>query len=583
MKRVFELIDRLVNEFQKEVVFAGKKKGKWIHYSALDYQKNANAVSYRLLQWGIQKDAKILSMSTNCPEWNFMDMGIQQCGAIHVPVFPTIGEQDLSKIIRECEVELAFASNNYFYQKLKNIQKAVPSLKKIITFDYIEKEENIHQSIALGLENPAPETLTQIKEAIDENDVATIIYTSGTTTEPKGVMLTHRNLVSNFTTVAAIHPMNPEDTALSYLPLCHSYERIMTYKYQYQGLSVYYAESVETLLNNIQEVQPHTFSSVPLLLEKIYSGFASQMEKLSGKEREIYQMALDIASEFDPSKALSKEDEEKYNTADAYVFSKWRAALGGNIKMLVSGASALQAHIIRAFMAAKIIIYEGYGGTELSPVSSWNRWGKIKIGTVGTPIPGCESKIAPDGEILCKGPNVMKGYFKKPELTAEVIDAEGWYHTGDVGSMDDEGFITITGRKKAIFKTSSGIWVSPESIENTLRRSPFINQVLICGKDKNYLSALILPDRNYILEWAKAKGFKLETKEEILNNKELFLEIEKIIGRYNSDIINETERILRFQIIADDWTIEGGELTPSMKIKRNVLLEKYDSIIKSFY
>lgn len=581
VKRIFDLIPFIKEKFNKDICLAGKKSGKWITYSIDEYRENVDLVSWGLLSLGIAKDDKIATISNNRPEWNFVDLGMLQVGAVHVPVYPTISDDELLHILNEAEVKIIFVSNNYLYSKINSLINRLGKPLKIYAFDNVSDASNFQDLIKLGKDFSLKEKLSAIKDFILPQDLATIIYTSGTTAMPKGVMLSHANMVSNFIAASKTMNLNSSHATLSYLPLCHVYERMLNYKYQYLGIAVYYAESLANVVANFQEVKPTVLTAVPLLLEKIYGNILEKGSQLAGIKKHLFQFALMVADDYNLSQEFSVVYKIKLQLADL-VFKKWREVLGGNLGMIICGGAALQQSVLKAFWAAGIPVYEGYGLTEGSPLISNNNYGKYKLGTIGKILDGVNVRIAADGEVLVKGPNVMMGYYKNPELTAQTIDKEGWLHTGDIGVIEDEIFLKLTGRKKDIFKTSSGFYVSPEKIEGIIKQNILVSQVLVAGANHNYLSALIVPEFSKLESWCRINKSEVHLGEKIISDEKIIALYQEIIDDYNAEC-RDTERILKFRIMSNDWTVDSGELTPKMSIRRDFIVQKYNDLIEEFY
>lgn len=578
--RIFDLIPYIKEKYDEDICLAGKKSGKWIKYSIDAYRENVDYACKGMISLGVVKNDKIATLSNNRPEWNFVDLAIMQTGAIHVPIYPTISDNELAFILRETEIKIIFISSTVLHNKVVKVLQEISSEAKIFTFDTVQGAVHFNE-LKEAAADISDDNLEKYKNDVHSDDVATIIYTSGTTDVPKGVMLSHSNLVSNFIAASKTMNLNSTHVTLSYLPLCHVYERMLNYKYQYLGIAVYYAESLASVIANFQEVKPTVLTSVPLLLEKIYDSILEKGSQLSGIKRSLFYFALKVADNYDLSQKFSVSYKLKLKLA-GLVFKKWRAALGGRLGMIICGGAALQQRILKAFWAAGIPVYEGYGLTEASPLVSNNNFGKYKLGTIGKILDGVSVKIGDDGEILVKGPNVMLGYYKHPEHTAQVIDPDGWLHTGDIGMMEDGVFLKLTDRKKDIFKTSSGFYVSPERIEGIIKQNPMVAHVLVTGASRNYLSALIVPDFNALANWCTKNDIEIQNKENIDENPKLRAVFQIIIDDYNKDC-RDTERILRFRLLGNEWTVEGGELTPKMSIKRNYITKKYSHLIEEFY
>ncbi|MBU2650655.1 MAG: long-chain fatty acid--CoA ligase [Bacteroidetes bacterium] len=582
--RLFDLLPYHKNKFQpKDDVLAGKEDGVWIKYSIDQYIEAAENISYGFLKLGVQKGDKIATISNNRPEWNFLDMGIAQTGAIHVPIYPTISEADYKYILNHAEVKYVFVAGQELLRKIEHILPEVPSLKGLYTFRHIDTVKHLKDLIDLGKANPVPEKLQEIRDSIKPDDITTLIYTSGTTGVPKGVMLTHANLLSNVEGVYRIFPLDETCIGLSYLPLCHVYERMNIYTYQYLGVSIYYAENMGTIGDNIREISPHILTTVPRLLEKVYDKILAKGRKLKGVKRNIFFWAVNLANAYE-LKGKSPFYRMQLAIADKLVFSKWREALGNRMRVIVSGGAALQPRLARIYTAAGIPVLEGYGLTETSPVIAVNNFdpGGQKFGTVGPPLHNVQVKIGDDGEILAKGPNVMVGYYKEPELTKEVLTPDGWFHTGDMGMIDEDGHLKITGRKKEIFKTSLGKYISPQLLENRFKESPFIDAAMVVGEHQKYAAALIVPDFVYLRSWCGVKGIPYTSDEDMITHKEIKDRIKKEIDHYNS-FFGTTEKVMSHDILGKEWSVENGELTASLKLRRNFIHEKYKENIERLF
>lgn len=582
--RIFDLLPRYKSSFRpKDDALAGKDGGQWVKYSIDDYIGAADNISHGLLQLGVKKGDKIATISNNRPEWNFLDMGILQIGAIHVPIYPTISESDYKYILNHSEVKYVFVSGKDLLRKIQHIIPEAANVKGLYTFKPVDDLKHLGELIEMGIQNANPEKLDEIKASIKPDEIATLIYTSGTTGNPKGVMLTHQNIMSNVLSLHHIFPVDDSCRAISYLPLCHVYERTDIYVYQYKGVSIYYAENMGTIADNIREIKPEIFTTVPRFLEKVYDKIIDKGSKLKGIKKAIFYWAVHLGKRYE----LSKKGWYYYfklGIADKLVFIKWREALGGNIRMVVSGGAALQPRLAKVFTAAGINVLEGYGLTETSPVIAVNTLekGGRKFGTVGKPIKNVDVSIAGDGEILVKGPNVMQGYYKQPELTSEAIDGDGWFHTGDVGVMEPEGHLRITGRKKEIFKTSLGKYISPQLLENKFKESPFIDGIIVLGENQKYAAALVVPDFNHLRTWCRQKGIEYSSDKEMIKLAEVQDQFRKEIGHYNKHF-GSTEKVQAFELIDHEWSIETGELTANLKLKRNYILEKYREEVERLF
>ena len=570
----------------KTDVLAGKVEGKWRRYTVQEYIDYCDWVSYALLSTGIKKGDKIAIISNNRPEWNFTDFGISQIGAVSVPIYPTISSEEYAYILGHVEPKLVFISDKSLYEKIKPITVQNPGISDIYTFDDISKAKQFTEFIKLGKERASglKEELERAKAAVKPSDLVTIIYTSGTTGFPKGVMLMHSNLVSNFIEQSFIHPLGPEAKVLSFLPLSHIYERSLTYHFQYKGVSIYYAESVGTIMDNLKEIRPDVIAVVPRLLERIFDRIISKGKELRGLKKIIFFWAVNLGLRYELNRGNGWFYEMKLLLANRLIFKKWREALGGKLKIISSAGAPLQPRLIRIFWAAGIQILEGYGLTETSPVVTINNLisGEVMFGTVGPVLKDVQVKIAEDGEILTKGPNLMVGYYKEPKLTEEAIDSDGWFHTGDIGTFINDKYLKITDRKKEIFKISSGKYIAPQVIENKLKESMFIDQVMVIGENQKFASALITPDFQFLHKWASDENILFRDNEELISNTLVFARYQKEVNEMNLSL-SDHERIKRFRLIPDEWTSQTGELSPTLKLKRKVLYLKYCDVISEIF
>lgn len=563
-----------------------KQNGVWNKTSTEDYIAKANTISRALIRMGIQKNDKIAIISSNNrTEWHIMDIGVLQTGAQTVPIYPTIGEEDYEYILNHSGSILCFVSDVEVYNKVKNIQTNVPALKGVYSFNEIEGCENWTSLLTLGADTGNQDVVDDRKNNVTTQDLATIIYTSGTTGKPKGVMLSHQNIVSNVLNSAPRIPFEPGKTkALSFLPICHIFERMILYLYQYYGVSVYFGESIEKISDNIKEVRPNVITAVPRLLEKVYDKIYAKGAELTGIKKALFFWAINLGLRYEPYGANGFWYEFQLKIARKLIFSKWKEGLGGNLDLMVSGSAALQPRLSRVFAAAEIPVMEGYGLTETSPVISVNdmRNKGFKIGTVGKLIDNVEVKIAEDGEILCKGPNVMMGYYKDEEKTNEAL-ANGYFHTGDIGNIDAEGFLKITDRKKEMFKTSGGKYIAPQLIENTMKQSRFIEQIMVIGDGEKMPAAFIQPSFEFIKEWEKLHGIEVgKTNQEIISNPKVIARIQEEVDHLNTKFGN-WEKIKRFELTPDVWSIDGGQLTPTLKLRRKIVLEMYRDLYDKIY
>ncbi|MEI6682582.1 MAG: long-chain fatty acid--CoA ligase [Bacteroidota bacterium] len=583
--RIFDLLPYHEATFKpKPDVVASKENGEWTRYSIRQYREIVDCISYGFLEMGVQPGDRIAQISSNRAEWNFVDMAILQVGAIHVPIYATISESDYKYILNHAEVKFVFISGQELLRKIQHILPDIAHIQGVFTYKAVDEHKHLNDLIDLGKQHPDEARLLARKNKVTPEDVATIIYTSGTTGNPKGVMLTHHNIISNLKNCRHIPPFGEEAKAVSYLPLCHVYERMLNYLYHYLGFSIYYAENLGTITDNMKEVQPDILSTVPRLLEKIYDKLFSTGHKLKGIKRWIFFWALHLALRYELKGANGWFYELKRKLYDKLVYVKWRQALGGKHLLIVSGGAALQPRLARMFTCAGIDVLEGYGLTETSPVIAVNDLtenGRM-FGTVGLILKDVRVKIADDGEILCQGPNVMKGYYKEPEMTGLAIDAEGWFHTGDLGRLEPEGHLKITGRKKELFKTSFGKYISPQPIEDTFKESLFIDQIVVVGEHQKFAGALIVPDFIFLRSYCTVKEIPYTTNAEMINLPRIRKRFQTEVNKYNK-CLGDTEKIKSWELLDTEWTFETGEITPTLKLKRNIIADKYrDKIEKLF-
>ena len=585
VERTFDLLDRYRNEYaDKKEALAGKEGANWYAYSSKEYVDYTDKISLALLSLGIAKGDKIATVTSNRPEWNFLDLGIAQVGAVHVPIYPTISFEEYRYILEHCEAKYVVVGDKKLYEKICVLVNEIDTLQGIYSFDKIEGIQNWKELCEIGENFEGKEQLQRIKDSIQPDELATIIYTSGTTGVPKGVMLSHLNLVSNFAAHSHNHSLGKEARAMSFLPLCHVYERSMNYHFQYKGMSIFYVGNLGQIMPAMKEVKPHIFNTVPRLLERIYDGIVGKGKELKGLKRAIFFWAITLGNKFDYGKKFSWFFVQKRMIADKLIYSKWRAVLGGNVQVIISGGAALQPRIARVLGVAHIKTIEGYGLTETSPVIAVSNLvtNEIRIGTVGVALPGVDLRMADDGEIICKGPNVMMGYYKDPELTQNAIDENGYFHTGDIGVFIEGKYLKITDRKKEIFKLSGGKYIAPQMIENRLKESFFIEQAMVVGENEKFASALIIPDFSYLRKWCEDKGIAATTKEEIAKNTDVIAVIQKEVNEINKTL-GQVEEIKRFRLLTDEWTPETGEMSPTLKLKRNVIGQKYSSVIEDIF
>ncbi len=583
--RIFDLLPFYEQNFQpKPDALAGKENGEWVKYNINQFREIVNNISYALLQLGVQKGDKIATISNNCPEWNFIDFAVLQTGAIHVPIYPTISEADYKYILKHSEVKYVFVAGKDLFRKIEHILPEVENVIEVYTFKTTEGLKHLNELVELGAENQNSEKLESIKNSIQADDIATLIYTSGTTGNPKGVMLTHANLLSNVAAVNHIFPVDEHCKAVSYLPLCHVYERMNIYTYIYLGVSIYYAENMGTIADNIREIQPEILTTVPRLLEKVYDKIIAKGRKLKGIKKQLFFWAVNLGLKYDADNKNGLIYSLQLKIANKLIFSKWREALGGKMRVIVSGGAALQPRLSKVFTAAQIPVLEGYGLTETSPVIAVNTLEPegLKFGTVGKVIKNVTVKISDQGEILVKGPNVMKGYFKDETMTNEAIDTEGWFHTGDVGVIDESGHLRITGRIKEIFKTSMGKYISPALIENRFKESAFIDGIMVIGEHQKFAAALIVPNFEHLRSWCRIKGIKYTADSEMITNKDIKSRFKKEVDHYNT-FFGDYEKIKKFELTDHEWTVQSGELTANLKLKRNFITKKYQTEIDKIY
>ncbi len=585
IKRLFDFPYHQLEKYNLSDALVTKYENEWVKTSTQEYVDKSNAFSRGLLRMGVKKNDRIAVISSNNrTEWHICDIGILQTGAQNVPIYPTISEEDYEYILTHSESTYCIVSDEELYNKIMSIRANVPNLKEIYSFNEIKGCKNWNEILELGKDTSNQNEVDSIKDAITEEELATIIYTSGTTGRPKGVMLSHKNIVSDVLMSAERVPFEAgKSKALSFLPICHIYERMILYLYQYYGVSTYFAESIEKVSDNLKEAQPFVITAVPRLLEKVYDKIIAKGTELTGIKRKLFFWAVDVGLAYEPYGANGAWYGFKLAIARKLIFSKWKAGLGGNLGLMVSGSAAIQPRLARVFAAAEIPVMEGYGLTETSPVIAVNdeRNNGFKIGTVGRPLNGVEVKIAEDGEILCKGPNVMMGYLNDPEKTAEVI-TDGYFHTGDIGIIDDEGFLKITDRKKEMFKTSGGKYIAPQLIENAMKQSRFIEQIMVIGDGEKMPAAFIQPDFDFVKQWASRKGISLNSKEDIANSKEVHDRIQEEVDGINKKF-GHWEQIKKFEITPEIWSVDGGEMTPTLKLKRKAVKEKYQKLYDKIY
>lgn len=586
--RTFDLLDHLVERYPKDDILAGKVDGEWVRYSSHDYYKFAHYLAYGLCEMGLKEGDRVVTMSGNCPEWNFIDMALSMSGIIHVPIYPTLSTENYLHILQHSEASAVFVSTRMLLNRLRPALEQLAEKPQIYTLAQVDGEHRTLEILKLGIANRDKwmGEIERRKREIQPDDWTTMIYTSGTTGLPKGVMLSHRNLCSNFLAHAQVQPMDSSCRVLSFLPLNHIYERSMNYHFQYLGISIYYAESLGTIQQNIQEIQGHGFCAVPRVLEMVYDKLYAAGKDFSGLKKAIYDWAFSHGRRYDYTglRKLSPMYQLNQKILDRLVYSQWREKFGGNRLTIITGSSSIQPDMIRVFAAAGINIYEGYGLSETSPVIAVNdpAHKQVKIGTVGPVLSGVEMKFADDGEILTRGPHVMLGYYKDPEYTAQVIDPDGWFHTGDIGTLVGGKYLKITDRKKDIFKLSAGKYIAPQLIENMLRGSEYIEQVMVIGENEKCAAAIISPNFNTLHFWALKYKLHYRDNAELIAMPQVHDKFKKVLEVYNKELAPH-EQIKLFRLVTDEWTPANGLLSPTLKLRRAPLMEKYKELIADIF
>jgi long-chain acyl-CoA synthetase len=588
-KRLFDCLQYNIERKPLPDMLAAKENGQWKTYSTEEVKNTVDKLSAGLYNLGVrcgdmtaESRDKIAILSKNCPEWIILDMAVQQTGAVLAPIYPTISITDLEFVLHDAQVKFVFVNDEDLFHKVLSVKEHVPSIQQIFTFEQVTGARHWKEILQLS-DEAALVAVRTIADSIRYEDLATIIYTSGTTGTPKGVMLSHKNILSNVMACSLCLPDFPNMRALSFLPLNHIFERMITNFYLYRGISIYYAESMDTIGDNLREVKPDIFTTVPRLLEKVYDRIMAKGAELKGIKKKLFYWAHDLAAKYEINKPMGLGYKLQLSLANKLIFSKWREALGNNLRAIVSGGAACQVRLIRIFTAARIPVMEGYGLTETSPVISVNRFeeeGRM-FGTVGLVIDQVEVKIAEDGEILCKGPNVMIGYYKRPDLTAESMTGD-WYHTGDIGTMVDNKFLKITDRKKELFKTSGGKYVAPLPIENKLKESIYVEQIMVVGSGRKFVGALIVPAFPNLKDWARKEGLTGTSEEELIKDPKVIKMYGDLVDSFNK-YFNHVEQIKKFVLLPREWSIETGEMTPKLSIKRKVVTEKYNDAIERIY
>ena len=580
---LFELLEHQQRRHPLDYAFAAKEQGTWKRYSTAQSLDEINQVALGLLAIGLQPGDRIATVSNNRPEWNFLDLGMLQVGGVHVPLYPTITDQDYRYILEHAEVRWVMVSDSSLYERIAPIAREFPHIAGVYTFNRVPGAQHWSE-IKAAARPDLNQELANRRAAIQKEDTATIIYTSGTTGFPKGVMLSHHNIMSNLLEAAVRVPCKAGDKSLSFLPLNHIYERMLTYMMMYSSIGIHYAESMETIGENLKEIKPQVFSTVPRLLEKVYDKIVAKGMELTGLKRKLFFWALDLGLRYEFKEANGWWYETQLKWANKLIFSKWREALGGNVQAIVSGAAALQPRLARVFWAAKIPVLEGYGLTETSPVIAVNylATGQVEFGTVGPVLDSVELRIAEDGEILCKGTNIMQGYYKDEALTREVIDPDGWFHTGDIGTLTAQGNLKITDRKKEIFKTSGGKYIAPQAMENKFKESIYIEQLMVCGENQKHPSALIVPAWEVLNDWATKNGLGDPSPSSLVQNPQVIALLQSEVDRFNKEY-GQWEQVKKFTLLPVTWTVESGELTPTMKLKRKFIVGKFQKEHDALY
>lgn len=584
--RVFDVLDYQKKNFPRKDALGGILDCEWTTYSTDEYIRLSNLVSYGLLAMGFKKGDKIITASNNRPEWNFLDIGMMQIGVVHVPIYPTLSNDETQYIMAHSDARLAVVSDAKLFKKFHDLMPQAPNIERIFTFNQVDGAENWQDIANLGEKNEKKfkDSLQEIKNSILPEDLFTIVYTSGTTGRSKGVMLSHKNVSTNLVDAVHLLSLDHDDRVLSFLPLCHIFERTVHYGYQLQGYGLYYAENLGTIGRDIKDLKVGGFIVVPRILEVMYDKIIAKGKALKGIKRQLFFWAVNLGKRYKQNRENGWWYEFQLKIANKLIFSKWREGLGGRVNMVVSGSAALQPRLARIFTAAGIPIQEGYGLTETSPVVAGNAklYPNNRFGTVGPPLSSVEVKIADDGEILVKGPNVMMGYYKAPELTREVIDDDGWFHTGDIGTMEDGKFLKITDRKKEIFKNSGGKYVAPQMIENKLKESFFIEQAMVVGEGQKFTSALIMPNFRFLHDYCAKKGIHYVNNEELVNKPNIIARFDEEICLANKDLAPH-EQVKRFRLVSQEWSPATGELSPTLKLKRKVIYENHKHIIDEIF
>lgn len=582
IRRIFEIPRYQQQTYDRARALHAKRQGAWQPTSSSELEDITNRVAAGFVRLGLKPGQRVVTISYNCPEWNFVDLGAMKAGLVHVPLYPTSTQQDIIHIIRDCQAAALFAQTSDLVSKIYRAWDDIACLQYIYAF-----QENADAPYWERFLTPAEdylERLEAIQKGVKEDDLATLIYTSGTTGQPKGVMLSHRNIVSNVKACAFLIPDYEEVRTVSFLPMCHIFERMVVYLYMATGCSIYYAQSLATVSDDIKDVKPHLFTTVPRMLEKIYDRIMRKGRDLKGAQKRIFDWAMTLGHQYDTQHQGSAWYRWQLNLARKLVFKKWQEALGGHLYGIVTGGAALQPRLARVFWAAGIPVVEGYGLTETSPVIAVNQFQAhgCKIGSVGQVVDSCEVRLEEDGEILVRGESVMEGYYNLPQVNRESFNEEGYFRTGDVGALDQDGYLRITDRKKEVFKTASGKYVAPQPIENKFKESPFVGQIMVLGSGRTYPSALIVPHFEYVTEWYQRQGYEVPKPEEMIRDRRLTTKIQEEIDRINRHFAPH-ERIIRHRLLPQEWTVESGELTPTIKPKRRTILKHYKDLVEEIY
>ncbi len=586
--RTFDVLTNAEENFNKEIALSVKRNGKWENFSTNEYRKNVDAVSYGLLAMGFKKGDKIATVTNNRPEWNFLDFGMSQIGCVHVGIYPTISDKEYLHILAHSDSKILIVSSKELYDKLLPIFEKTPSLKEIYTFDEVAGAKNWREILDLGISkaDEFADTLIARRDDVKPDDLLTLLYTSGTTGLSKGVMLSHNNVVSNFFLAhKVVTYLDHNDRALSFLPLSHVLERVGNYLWQSLGLTLYYAENLEAIGDNMREIKVNVFITVPRVFEKVYDKIINKGRELTGVKKALFFWAVKIGDQYDPNPAnRSAIYNAKLAVANKLIFSKWREALGGELKGVISGGAALQPRLARIFWAAQIIVQEGYGLTETSPLISANMpsFPGVRFGSVGLVPDELEVMIAEDGEILEKGANLMLGYYKDEEKTKEVIDKDGWFHTGDIGTFDEDRMLTITDRKKEIFKLSGGKYVAPQLVENQFKESEFIEQIMVVGENEKFTAALIVPDYVFLHNWCSIHKVSYRDNDDLITKQKILDRFQVEVDKHNKEL-DHVAQIKVFKLVPEQWTPDNGMLSPTQKLKRKVVSKNYSKILEEIY